>query len=138
MKYTVKDPSVLKEDAFVIETIPKQDGSLRVRFLKPGDVLAGRVKDRTTLLNELEVRQHNVITLHTEDISTRRWHIERERPALRYFCRKFGVPVPGWLEGCGGYEAASPATFKKLFGDRPLHPVEFKTWGELFPELKVK
>ena len=139
MSKKVKDPSILGEDGMAAEILLGGTGDRpRIRFLRPEQVLGGRVSDRESLLAELVHRQHNSIDLHTGDISTRRWHLERERPALRFYCRKFGVPVPNWLEGCGGYEDLSQKTFTELFGNQPLRPLEFKTWGELFPELQAK
>jgi hypothetical protein len=130
-----KDPSILNEPAYAVEIILKGEKP-SVRLLSVEKVLGGRVHDKESLLYELVKRQHNSLNFHHSDITSRRWHLEYERPALRFYCKHYGVPVPGWLEGCGGYEDCSEETFTRLFGTRPLHPVEFKTWGGLFPELK--
>lgn len=129
------DPDCLQEPGFVLDVVLTPEGRARYRVLTPEKVLGGRVTNKQQLLFELSRRHHNAIGLHTSSISERRWHMERERPALRWFCRQFGVPVPNWLQGNGGYDKVLPASFKELFGDHPLRPVVFRSWGELMQRL---
>lgn len=133
-----KPVSPRDEPAFALEILLAPDGLPRYRLLSPDDALSGRVTSREELLQELAGRQHNALTMHAGTVGLRRWHMERERPALRWFCRHFGVPVPGWLQGNGGYDELSPASYKELFGNAPLRPVEFRSWGELMNLLPPK
>lgn len=60
------------------------------------------------------------------DPLTRRYYVEQIRPALRYFCRKFNVEIPAWLEGNYIFEQYDPEEFKEMYGSNvPLGVREF-------------
>ncbi len=130
------DPSVVNESAFQIEVRMGQDGKPKYRFLTPESVTGETIKSPEDLQSVLSRHQHNMIPTVAKTVAARRWHMERYRPALRHYCRKFNTPVPKWLEGNHGYDDLSPGATQELFGDHPLRPQEFKTWGELFSQKR--
>lgn len=129
------DPKILNEPCFAVEIVVTPEGRARYKLLTPEKVLGGRVTNKDQLLFELSRRHHNAIGLHAKTVSERRWHMERERPALRWYCRQFGVPVPNWLKGNGGYDLVTPSSFKQLFGNAPLRPLVFRSWAEQMQRL---
>jgi len=52
--------------------------------------------------------------------------IEWVYPALRWFCRVYGHPVPKWLEKHGHINGMSDKDFERNFGKGKLKIVEFK------------
>jgi len=57
--------------------------------------------------------------------SNRLYYIQRIRPALRYFCKKYGVTIPKALEGNGRWEDYEPQTKLKIFGVQDFRTLEF-------------
>ena len=55
----------------------------------------------------------------------RRRYVEQVRPALRWFCKKYSVKIPEWLEGNGHYDEMSGDEAKDFFGDGDLRVHEF-------------
>lgn len=53
-------------------------------------------------------------------------YIERLRPALRYYCAKFGVAVPKWLANDDFYLKMTDSQKLHLFGTTELKVKEFK------------
>jgi hypothetical protein len=52
----------------------------------------------------------------------RRRYVELVRPALRFYCHKFRIPVPDWLTDESQFLALSRADQVRLFGRGLLHP----------------
>ncbi len=59
------------------------------------------------------------------NVAARRRYVEEVRPALRWYCRVFNVPVPPWLLGNGLADGTSDAERVLLFGPEPLRVREF-------------
>ncbi len=55
----------------------------------------------------------------------RRWYVEKILPALRHYCAKYEVEVPGWLVGNNHWESLSEEEQKRLFGPGELRFREF-------------
>jgi len=56
----------------------------------------------------------------------RRWYVEKILPALRFYCRKYDLEVPGWLVGNNHWEEMSPEEQELLFGPGELRFREFQ------------
>lgn len=99
------------------------------RYLKvhtPQSVLPG-VKDKESLQATLDWYAYPFIKHRVpDDPYARRRYVELTRPALRFFCSKFGVDVPEWLEGNGHYDQLSPEEHNEMFGPKPLDVQEFE------------
>lgn len=65
----------------------------------------------------------------------RRWYVEKTRPALRWYCARFGIEVPDWLHGNGLWDRIDDEERATLFGPGPLAPVAF---GEEKPRTRRK
>lgn len=60
-----------------------------------------------------------------DSLVARRRFVEQVRPALRWFCKRYHVDVPGWLKGNAHYEDMAGDEAKDFFGDGPLQVFEF-------------
>lgn len=107
----------------------KKDGARwKVDYRTPESVLP-RIKTKEDLLHLLEFHANPHIKLHTPDSPrARRHHVEVQRPAMRWLCKKFGVNIPSWLEGNMHYDEMEPEHFKELFGEGPLKVREYEEW----------
>lgn len=62
-----------------------------------------------------------------DSVFARRFYVERVRPALRWFCKKYGVSTPSWLNGNAHYDELPPEQFAEYFGEGgPLKVREFE------------
>lgn len=87
------------------------------------------ITSKEALQKALEFHANPHIRLHTPDSPmARRYHVEVQRPALRWFCKKFGVNIPSWLEGNMHYDELDPEQSKELFGEGPLKVREYEEW----------
>lgn len=140
MKTTgVPDPSAFDEPVPQVEISLGADDRPRHRLLRPEQILGRRISSAADLAPLLERYRHGMITLFAQDPSHRRWHMERTRPALRWCCRRHGIPVPAWLEGNAGYDDLSTDAHEELFGSAPLHVRDFRSWREALaskPEIR--
>jgi len=60
-----------------------------------------------------------------DDPKVRRRYVEQVRPALRWFCKKFQVDIPDWLQGNAHYDSMEPEEAEDFFGKDPLQVFEF-------------
>lgn len=90
----------------------------------PASILP-KVRTRATLLAELEWRKD--LTPEPATPEERRWHVELARPAMRWFCRAFGVRTPRWLAVVADARLLdlTPEERRRLFGAAPLVVREF-------------
>lgn len=105
----------------------KRDGSDRsfVEYVKPETVLKCTTKKQ--LQKYLDWYSYPFIKNRVPDEkSARRQYVEKVRPALRWYCKKFGVDVPEWLKSNGGYDKLSPEDHEQHFGKDPLDVREFQ------------
>jgi predicted hydrolase (HD superfamily) len=97
-------------------------------YYSPETVLPG-IRDEATLRHALDRFANPFIKLHTADnTQSRRHHVEKVRPALRWYCKKFGVDEPEWLKGNAHYDEIPPEEHEALFGKNPLKTREFEEW----------
>ena len=85
-----------------------------------------RIRSKAALEKELEWHSHPFIKMRTPDSpAARRYHVERQRPALRFLCRKYGVEIPSWLKGNKHYDTLPPEEHEELFGKGKLKVREY-------------
>lgn len=53
-------------------------------------------------------------------------YVEYIRPALRFYCNKFGVAIPSWLKTDAVYTTMSKSDLQRLFGKTRLDTREFR------------
>jgi hypothetical protein len=100
-----------------------------------------KVKDKHDLDDLLEYFGHHVMwkDLVPPTPWARRNFIERIRPALRFYCEKYQVTVPGWLspETDKKFTELPPSKQQELFGKDQIKIVEFKKLNvpPLFPSV---
>ena len=108
---------------FILEIDEDEDGpSLHV--LTPASVLV--VLGKEDLESKLDAFsdpiQNKVVRNAPRD---RRWYVEKILPALRHYCDKYDVEVPGWLVGNDHWEGLEEAEQERLFGPGELRFREF-------------
>lgn len=89
------------------------------------------VKTKEDLEKTLEWYSHPFLKLRVPGgPANRKRYMEKVRPALRWFCKKFGVNIPSWLDGNGVHGELPPEEQKELFGEEPLDVREFEEWQQ--------
>lgn len=121
----------LDNAAIQIETTMGADGLPKFRSITPKLILQGRVKSKNDLVSLLYQHRMENITQKYPTIAQRRYYMERIRPALRWYCKTYKVPVPSWLVGNGVHENNTTEHHETLFGPVPLRVIEFKPWHEV-------
>lgn len=120
-KYSKKE----REDHVILSPITKPNGRKGVKVTKPGDVF--RCEDKEDLQEALKHFSKPLLKhLVPDSQMARRKYVEKIRPALRYYCKKFGVKVPTWLVDDKYYtERMSSQEKLKAFGTDNLKIREF-------------
>ena len=91
----------------------------------PSDVL--RVRNRDDLHGQLNWYGIPLWKNRVPDTEfAHRWFVERIRPALRYYCKKYSVPVPDWLKSDDLFIEMPEEEKIKLFGPGKLRIREFQ------------
>lgn len=113
-------------DHVVFRTKKRPDGKKGVEVLTPSSVLP--VHNVEELESQLHHYSKVFMTITTVDsVPARRHYVEQIRPALRYYCKKFGVHAPSWLKTDDYYlNHLSVAERHKMFGLKPLRIGEFQ------------
>lgn len=93
-------------------------------YYKPESVLPS-VTTRAALVRTLALHP---IPVTPDSQRARRLHVERVRPALRWFCRAFQVRVPSWLASDNCFLELPRAEHDAMFGPAPLSIREFVPW----------
>lgn len=91
----------------------------------PSDAV--RIHDKKELTAQLEHYSHPLLR-HTVQPNTpfaRKHYVEKIRPALRFYCKKFGVQVPEWLANDDIYRNMDEDKKKDLFGTSELNFRDF-------------
>lgn len=92
----------------------------------PEKALPG-VHDKKTLETALHYYGGQMGHTHVPDSkNAQRYHIQKVRPALRWFCKRYGVPVPEWLKGNGVYDNMTDAERKKHYGREEMNTTDFE------------
>ena len=87
-----------------------------------------KITSKEKLLGVLDWYSYPFIRHRVPDSpDARRRYVELVRPALRWFCKKYGVEVPKWLEGNAHYDQLDPEEHEEMFGNGgPLNAREFE------------
>lgn len=97
----------------------------RFDYYSPETVLPF-IRSRVALIHCLEFYSCPFIGLRVADsTAARRHHVQKVRPALRWFCKQLRVTVPRWLRSDGRYLSCSRKEHLALFGPAPLAIREF-------------
>lgn len=107
-------------------TYRRADGTKGARVDTPESVVP--IKDRNELDHQL-VHYARLAFAHTtpDNQIARRKYVELIRPALRYYCKKFGREVPDWLRNDDYYtKVMTPEERTRHFGTKPLRIGEFQ------------
>lgn len=111
-------------------------GKVRARLAFPHDYV--KVKNKKDLKSVLEQFGHHVAwwTLLPNSTFARRNFVERVRPAIRYYCEKYQVEIPGWLANDKQFEELPPSKKKELFGKEDISIVKWRKVNPppLFPD----
>lgn len=100
-----------------------------MKHLVPDKIVKCRSKDELKRL--LDWYSYPFIAHRVPDnVAARRRYVEEVRPALRWFCKKYGEKVPTWLEGNGHYDELPPEEREKLFGAEPFKVREFEEYSQ--------
>lgn len=95
-----------------------------IRTVFPDEVV--RPADAEELKELLQqYTQPRIDSMVKGDPAHRLHYIQRIRPALRYFCKKFGMPIPRALEGNGAWGGLPRESCLKTFGVPYLRVLEF-------------
>ncbi len=87
-----------------------------------------KVKSKEDLEELLEYFSHhlNWTKLVPNKTFARRTYVEKTRPALRYYCEKYGVEVPEWLANDKMFVDMAPSKKQELFGTQEINITEFR------------
>lgn len=109
----------------------KKNGARWTVDYRTPELVLPNIKSKMDLMHALEYHSNPHIKMHTpDDPKARRHHVENVRPALRWFCKKFGVNIPSWLEGNMHYDEISPEHSEHLFGTGPLKVRDYEEWSQ--------
>ena len=111
---------------FALVDDPSSPRGKGVQILSPRDVVD--VRDKEDLKAHLEsARRTPFFALNLPDSQfARRWHVERFRPALRYYCSALKVETPEWLAKDDDVLDMSDEEKLALFGTTNLGVREFQ------------
>jgi len=114
-----------REDHVILEPYHKKNGKKGIRITRPSDVTD--IGDKEELEAALAHYSKPLLQhLVPDSQHARKHYIERIRPALRYYCKKFGKKVPKWLETDDYYlKRMSDEEKNQQFGTTELHVHEF-------------
>jgi hypothetical protein len=113
-------------DHVIFRTKKRPNGDVGVQVHTPESVV--EIDSREELEAQLKHYAQLLMKRHTGDtMFERRKYVELIRPALRYYCRKFGREIPRWLADDDYYRKhMSPEERTKHFGTKPLRIGEFQ------------
>lgn len=111
-----------------LEVVPamKTDTGTTIKVTRPQDVL--QIHDVEELKAQLAHYAVPAIRLvvRPDTPVARKYYVEYVRSALRYYCTKFGVTIPHWLENDDFYHKLDDDTKQELFGTTKLSKREFR------------
>lgn len=117
-------PGVPKEshDHAIFELHPRGDKKV-IGVTQPHDVLS--IPNQKELEAQLEHYAKPFLKQLFEEPHQRLFYLQKIRPALRYYCKKFDVTVPDWLKTDKIYTDLEPAEKLDMFGTVHLPVREF-------------
>jgi hypothetical protein len=115
-----------KQDHAIFELVkhPSDKSGHGVKVTTPDAVM--RCPNKDELEEQLKHYAHPFIKHVCPDSTfARKFYVEKVRPALRYYCKKFSVKVPEWLKDDKKYLDMDDDQKTDLFGTRELNVREF-------------
>jgi hypothetical protein len=96
-----------------------------LKISTPSSIL--RIFSKDELKAQLEHYSHPMIkhTVLPRTPFARKHYVEKIRPALRFYCKKYGLAVPSWLSNDDYYKNLSDSEKHDLFGTTKLSFREF-------------
>lgn len=116
-----------RDDHFIHELVsnPHSPTGKSVKVTTPSDVL--KIQDKRELYAQLDHYSQPFIRLSLpNDPFARKHYVEKVRPALRYYCKKFGVKVPDWLANDDYFKNMPDDEKRDMFGTHQLSHREFE------------
>lgn len=117
-----------KSDHVIMEVVRDTTarGGKTVRVTTPDKVL--RIHDVRELKAQLDHYSHPFIqhVVLPNTAFARKFYVEKVRPALRYYCLKFGEKIPEWLKNDDYYHQLPDDQKQELFGTTKLSKREFR------------
>lgn len=110
-----------RDDHAMFELVhdPHTTSGKTLRITQPNQVLP--IRDKKELHHQLQHYAGPFIRHQLPDSTfARKRYILYVRPALRYYCAKFGVKVPKWLEDDSYFESLPAEEKQSLFGTTKL------------------
>lgn len=106
--------------------LEKKGARFQFEYHAPDNILP-HVTSKESLEKALDWYSNPFLKLRSpDDVKARRRYVEKVRPALRWFCKKFAVNVPGWLVGNGPYDELPKEEFAMMFGEGPFKVREYE------------
>lgn len=105
---------------FDVVSDPKAPLGASIKVTQPQHVL--KVRDEGELAQKLE----SFKDFHSSDPNEMLDHVEKTRPALRYYCQAYETGVPDWLTNDAHLLDLSPTDKKKLYGTDDVRVREFR------------
>lgn len=114
------------KQAWIMKPMMKQDGSQGLQVVYPHDILD--IHDDKKLKGLLDYYSNPMFSSVVGDSPrSRLFYVEKIRPALRYFCKRYGVDIPDWLEKDDEFTGLPQKEKVKLFGTADIPIVEFRS-----------
>ncbi len=111
--------------AFELQDNPKSKTGKSPKMTAPSSII--RIPDREELRLQLKHYSRPFIKHQLPDNQfARKTYVEKVRPALRYYCQKFGINVPDWLKDERYFENLPDKEKLDMFGTLELKIAEFK------------
>lgn len=121
-------------DSFFLLDVEDDDNGPVIHALTPSSVMV--VNDADDLQAKLDQFSDLSGAAVPKTKAGRRWYVERVRPALRFYCKRYGVDVPDWLESDEQWEVMSEEEKLAKFGTTDVKIRDFMPLN--FPDLQVQ
>lgn len=121
-------------DSFFLLDVDDDVNGPVIHALTPSSVMV--VHDADDLQRKLEQFEDPHSDAIPKSKEGRRWYVERVRPALRFYCKRYGVDVPDWLSSDEQWEVMSEEEKLAKFGRTDLKVRDFMKLN--FPDIQVQ
>lgn len=115
------------DDHFIFEVVnaKKSKTGKALKVSSPSDAV--RIHSKEELRAQLEHYSKPFIkhVVQPNTAFARKHYVEKIRPALRFYCKKFGVKVPEWLVNDDYFKNLDDSEKQELFGTTELSHREF-------------